>query len=130
MSRTIACLTVVTLVAVVACSKEPTTQATTTTGAGVLGNEAAIDQVMGATCDRQVACNDVGPGKTYVDRDSCVSEVRHDLDAAIRGARCARGVRSDRLADCVNEIKTQRCGDAVEAIVKSTACRKGKLCVD
>lgn len=118
--------------AVIACSnhENPPPQPVTTTGAGVTANEDAVIRLTDATCSRSVACNDVGPGKKYADHEACTRETKHDLQSKLRAGECPRGVKSEKLSDCLQEIQNQKCGNVIDGITASTTCRKGNLCID
>ncbi len=116
----------------VACNHEnaPPAQAVTTTGAGVVGNEEAVRRLTGARCDRAKACNDLGTDKKYNDEAACKREVGHDLQADLRPGECPRGIKEEKLSNCLQEIQNEKCGNVVDKISRLATCRTGSLCID
>ena len=57
----------------------------TTTSTQITSNESAVARITNARCDREVACNSVGPGKgAYETREACTNEL---FSASSRQAR-------------------------------------------
>ncbi len=102
----------------------------TTTAARITGNEDAVSRITAARCDREVACNNVGSGKSYATREACTTELGHDKRADLRAEECPRGISSPDLADCLTDIKSEKCGNPLDSISRLAACRKGKLCLE
>lgn len=114
-----------------ACNHEsPRVEAVSTTGAGVVANEAAVTRLTTARCDRARACNEFGEKEKYKDEGACKRENQHDLDAELRASECPRGIRQEKLANCVEEIRNEKCGNILDKISRIATCRKGALCID
>lgn len=123
------CVTVGALV--IACNHESApAQGVTTTGAGVVANEEAVKRLTDARCDRAKACNEIGDKQKYSDDAACKRENQHDLQADLRGGECPRGIRQDKLADCMQEIRNEKCGNILDTISRLATCRTGSLCID
>ncbi len=102
----------------------------TSTSAHVASNDSAIQRITDARCDREVACNNVGAGKSYGTRQACTNELGHDKRADLRAEECPRGISEPDLNDCLADIKSEKCGNPLDSISRLAACRKAKLCLD
>jgi hypothetical protein len=100
-----------------------------TTSAVVVDNDHAIDALTKARCDRENACNNIGPNdKKFDSFDACQNEIRHDTAITLRPEKCQNGVIADRLDSCLDQIRTERCGNALDKIERVAVCRKAMLC--
>lgn len=117
------------LVVAVACQRgSETPGATTTTAARPVGSDEAATRITKARCDREVACNNVGPGKHYEDRGACTRELEHDARATLRADECPNGVDETRLSTCVLDIANERCGNPIDTAERMMSCRRAQLC--
>jgi hypothetical protein len=115
----------------VACNHESSPpKGVTTTGAGIVGNEDAVRRLTEARCERAKACNQLGDKQKYKDEAACVREERHDLEADLRPGECPRGIKEEKLSNCVQEIKNEKCGNPFDKISRLATCRTGTMCVD
>jgi hypothetical protein len=102
--------------------------APTTTSVQIVGNEAAVDRITDARCEREEMCNDVGAGKKFDTRQACANELGHDKRAVLNPDECPRGISEPDLRDCLHDIHEEKCGNPLDAISRLAACRKAKLC--
>jgi Family of unknown function (DUF6184) len=109
--------------------KGPDAPITTSTSARIATNDTAIERITTARCDREVACNNVGAGKSYGTREACTNELGHDKRADLRAEECPRGISEPDLNDCLADIRSEKCGNPLDSISRLAACRKGKLCL-
>lgn len=115
----------------IACNHESTpAKGVTTTGAGVVANDDAVSRLVDARCDRAKACNQLGKDESYADEAACKRENQHDLQADLRPDECPRGIAQEKLSNCLQEIKNEKCGNVIDKISKLATCRTGSLCVD
>ena len=89
------------------------------------------DSIAAARCDREVKCNRVGAHGKYASHGACVAEFKRDLRSDLHGDVCADGVREKELNDCLQAIRVEQCGNALEldAVIHMKACRIENLCV-
>lgn len=87
----------------------------------------AVVRVAAARCDREAACEHVGTGRAFGDRDECVNAIGHDVTAELPVEACPAGVDADRLSVCIAEIGTRSC-DADTATVEASSCAPGRMC--
>ena len=99
------------------------------TTSSVVGNEGAIDRITAARCDREVACNNVGAGKSYGTREACMNELGHNKRADLNPEECGRGISEPDLNDCLHDIRDEKCGNPLDSLSRLAACRKAKLCL-
>lgn len=113
---------------VVACRRGGETSTTTTTGADVMANDTAVLQLTNARCDREVACNDVGAGQKFADRDACMRELKYQAEASIRADACPNGVLTRNVSKCIESIRNERCGTSIDTLDRVSSCRRSELC--
>lgn len=117
------------LAAVGSCAKNEAPPATTTTTAAfIVPNETAIRNITSARCNREQACNNIGPGQRYDTVDVCTRELDHDTRSTIGADKCPNGVSDNELSSCLNDIRNERCGNPIDTVERVGACRKAKLC--
>ena len=102
---------------------------TTTTGAGIISSEDAVSHLTAGRCEREMDCNNIGTGKRFEDRGACEREVGHNLQADLRPSKCTYGIREDRMGECLQEMKNEKCGDPLDAMSRLATCRTGRLCL-
>jgi hypothetical protein len=102
---------------------------TTLTGAGIVTTDDAVNQLSARRCQRETDCNNIGTGKHYDDNAACEREMNHDLEADLRPSKCTYGVREDRLAECLEEIRNEKCGNLLDMMSRLSTCRTGRLCI-
>ncbi|MDB4933878.1 MAG: hypothetical protein JWP87_850 [Labilithrix sp.] len=118
-------------VLVIACNHESApASGVTTTGAGVVSNEDAVRRLTDARCDRAKACNQLGDKEKYKDEAACRREERHDLEADLRPGECPRGIKDEKLSNCLQEIRNEKCGNPFDKVSRLATCRTGSLCID
>jgi hypothetical protein len=114
-----------------ACNHESTpARGVTTTGAGIVANDDAASRLTDARCNRAKACNQLGKDEKYADMGACKREVAHDLESDLRPGECPRGIRQEKLSNCIQEIQNEKCGNLADKISRLATCRTGSLCVD
>ena len=104
---------------------------TTTVTAGdlaTLGNEAAIGRIIKVRCDRETACNNVGPEKRYTNLDVCTRTLAVSMNEELRAGDCTHGINVPELDKCVEAIRTESCNDVVETLARIRACRASEIC--
>jgi hypothetical protein len=129
MSKAIALATVSVLSALAACNREQGASSTSTTGAGILGNEDAVQRLTAQRCQREAECDAIGAGKSYEDYPTCERQISSALRAALTSEQCPYGVREDRMTECAREIRQERCGPLTEPLMRLPACFTARLCV-
>jgi hypothetical protein len=102
---------------------------TTTTGASIITTDDAVSHLTAARCEREMDCNNIGTGKHYEDRGACEREVSHDLQSDLRPEKCTYGIREDRMGECLQELKNEKCGNPLDAMSRLATCRTSRLCL-
>lgn len=128
MRKTIALCAVAALVASAACNKDGAVATTTTTGAGIITNEDAVQRLTAQRCQREMDCNKIGQGKSYEDYAACERETSQDLRSTLRSDECPSGLHEDKLNECMRDVRYQKCGDPFDAVGRLSTCRSGRLC--
>jgi hypothetical protein len=104
---------------------------TTLTGAnvGVVENQAAIDRIVGARCERETSCNNVGPNKTHVNAQACTQKLKFDMREDLNAKDCPRGIDQKELNECLDDIRKEACNNPIDSISRMAACRTSDLCL-
>ncbi|WP_394844154.1 DUF6184 family natural product biosynthesis lipoprotein [Pendulispora brunnea] len=103
-------------------------ETTTTAGSYPVTNEAAIENITAARCDRELSCNNIGAGKDYDSFAACTRELHHNARASFNAQECPHGIDDRNLTNCLSDIRNERCGNPLDTLERVTSCRKGKLC--
>ena len=88
----------------------------------------AVVRVAAARCDREVACEHVGTGRAFGDRDECVNAIGHEVAAALPAEACPTGVDADRLSTCVAEAGARSCDADTASVEASPSCALEAMC--
>ena len=130
--RTLAIATfTVVLVTALGCQRgEERPAIATTTAAVPLSNDTAVMRLTSARCDREVACNSVGTGRKFADRDACTRELGHDAQATLRAEECPRGIDDSKLSTCLSDVRSERCANPLDTIDRLLSCRRAPLCLE
>jgi len=102
---------------------------TTTSGAEIIPADDAVNRLTVRRCERENECKNVGEGKRYEDNGNCEREVAHEIAAELRPAVCTYGVRGDRLEECMQTLRKEKCGNPMGTVSSLTTCRTGRICL-
>lgn len=113
-------------------------RATTIESAGELGGEqpaatgtpgeTVVARVARARCDRETACDRVGPGKPFGTSEHCMSSIRERARQDVVEAGCIRGFDTTQLAVCLNTIRQLQCETQLDAIEAVANCQAAAVC--
>lgn len=96
-----------------------------------VSTSSSVMRITTARCDREAACNHVGTGKSFADKDECVNAVGHDVVTMLGagGDECPLGIDADRLSTCLSDLQAQSCeGDSSPAVETVSSCDRARLC--
>ena len=96
----------------------------------VVSSDEAVMRLTNARCDREVACENVGSERAFVDRDACARELGHDAYVNLGPRLCPGGVDDSKLATCLADVRTERCNNPIDTIERLLSCRRRELCID
>lgn len=120
---------VVVSVAAFGCKGEREPAAATTTTTAAVSHDDAVMRLTTARCDREAACNNLGPGKKHADRDACMRETGQSTRGTLRADQCPQ-IDQSKLSDCLNDIKNERCGNVLDSLDTITSCTRSKVCIE
>lgn len=100
----------------------------TTTSAWMVLNEDASMRLTNARCDRELECDDVGPGKRFTNRAACMNELGREPQALLRTEECPSGVDDRKFVACVSAVRQERCEYLLDSIERLSTCRRSELC--
>jgi hypothetical protein len=118
------------LLVLVACKPERAVSITSTSGAGLVTIDDAVNLLTARRCDREIDCKNVGAGKRYDDRGGCERELAHALQVELGPKVCALGIREERLEECLARLREESCLDPLDSLDKIATCRRSRLCVN
>lgn len=103
---------------------------TTVTGANIgLANNAAIDRIVAARCERESACKNIGVDKKHTNASACVQKLRADMKDDLNANECPRGIDQKELGECLESIRKEDCNNPIDSISRLAACRSGDMCL-
>jgi hypothetical protein len=88
----------------------------------------ALASVATERCDREARCKNIGAKEKYRDRADCIAQMERDKRDDLNSDVCTGGVRQKELADCLQAIRGEDCGNPLDSLTRLTACRAGNLC--
>jgi len=97
-------------------------------GGGPVEISMALDKIVGARCDREMKCGNVGGDKKFSTRDACMSEVKKEFSDDINAEECPAGVDGKELSECLTEARNEDCANPFDTIGRVAACRTSDLC--
>ena len=97
-------------------------------GGGPVALPTAWEQYAEARCDREARCNNVGSGRRYGDRATCLTAARQDRHDAWGANACRAGVNAEHLSACLSDVRTQECSNPIQDLARVAACRTGEIC--
>ncbi len=106
-------------------TEAPTTPVETSPTTAV---DPALARLAEARCDREVRCENVGEGRRYESRSACIREVRTSHADDVNRSECPAGVDQRELAECMEEVRNEDCGNPLDTVGRLVACRSSDLC--
>lgn len=107
-----------------------TTGATTDPVTGMETNSmvSASTRIAGARCDRETACNQIGPQKRYETRALCTRNQTIHVQSDLRASDCPNGVDEKKLQSCFEMIAKQDCATLASSVTTINECTTSSLC--
>lgn len=99
-----------------ACSDDPLTQ------------PGARDGAAAAVCDWAGRCGNIGAGKTYESRQSCLVTWTANIEKTWTPATCKKIVQAEYDL-CVDSIKLATCENGVDLVAVLSKCGADKVCL-
>jgi hypothetical protein len=96
-------------------------------GAGAPG-DTIIGRLAQAMCDRETACNRVGPKRPFGTVEQCTSMVRERAREEVASAECARGFDNTSVGVCLTAIRQASCNTRLASIEELPSCVRTQLC--
>ena len=112
-----------------ACKNDRPTSITSTTGAGIVSTDDAVNHLTARRCDHEIDCKNVGAGKRYDDRGGCERDIAHALQTELGSTVCSSGVREERLVACLEALRTETCANALDTMNRIAPCRTTAICI-
>jgi len=88
----------------------------------------AVMQLTTVRCEREVACNSVGVGRKFTNRDACARELGEGIQRDLQVDACARGIDGNKLSVCLALAREEKCGNFLESIDRAAVCSRAALC--
>lgn len=104
------------------------TPAAVNSGAVTMAFNDALDGIATARCEREQRCNNVGSGKRYESLGACRAAVRASFADDINPSDCRAGIDRGELRECMQEVRSESCGNPVDTLERVVACRTSDLC--
>jgi uncharacterized protein DUF6184 len=121
--------------ALMACSHAPQTQPVTSAEPAATisrraenPHDSAADRLAAARCDHEQTCGNVGYGKKYTSRQTCIAQVRGSMVNDLGAYDCLRGFDPNAISACVNALGTEDCGHPIDTLATIDKCRHNTVC--
>jgi hypothetical protein len=88
-----------------------------------------VTQLAAARCERERACNNVGPGDKYVSHEVCMDQMRGSLANDLNAYDCPRGIDREALERCSAAIRVEECSHPLDTLSRMEKCRTAALCM-
>jgi hypothetical protein len=79
-------------------------------------------------CQREQACDNVGPDKKYLSAGDCLTRIRSDWKDDLNARECPGGVNQHQLDQCLSKIRAEDCGSPFDTLSRLTECTAGQIC--
>ncbi|HEY6557648.1 MAG TPA: DUF6184 family natural product biosynthesis lipoprotein [Polyangiaceae bacterium] len=89
----------------------------------------AVKAIVGARCNREARCNNIGAERKYSNAAECNSKLSEDRKDDLNTDDCSRGVSQKELSECLAEIKNEDCNNPLDSLGRLAACRSSDLCM-
>ncbi len=96
---------------------------------GGVSAAAAVKSIVGARCNREARCNNIGADRKYSSSAECNSKLSEDRKDDLNMDDCPRGVSQKELSECLAEIKNEDCNNPLDSLGRLAACRSSDLCM-
>lgn len=91
-------------------------------------HRAAVTSITNARCDREQRCGNIGPDAKFDSRNACVARIREDWADQLNASECPHGVRKVELDECLQDIRTEECGDPFDTLARTFSCGRSEIC--
>jgi hypothetical protein len=89
----------------------------------------AVKAIVGARCNREARCKNIGAERKYSSAAECNSKLSEDRKDDLNTDDCSRGVSQKELSECLAEIKNEDCNNPLDSLGRLAACRSSDLCM-
>jgi hypothetical protein len=96
----------------------------------VAPDERRISALSNARCDRELACQNIGPGKQWSTRPACVKELAALSFDELGPDECPKGIDRFRFDECMSDIADETCDRPLTSFERYVACHPAALCLD
>jgi hypothetical protein len=94
-----------------------------------VADQAVIERIAAAHCDRSQSCDRIGPGANYRDREDCMSRVRARSGKELSASKCAGGIGERGLTRCEKSLRAGQCTAPGEEYGNTSHCDLNLICL-
>jgi hypothetical protein len=92
-------------------------------------DDAILDRLSAARCEREESCRNVGDGRMYASKSACIERVRDGIATDVKPHTCSNGVDGAELERCAAALEFERCDRALDSLAGMDRCQTAALCV-
>jgi hypothetical protein len=81
-----------------------------------------------ARCDQEERCGNIGSGKEYKNRAECLGKISGVIAKNLNNANCPAGYDQKELDECLNEVRSESCGNPFDTLERIVSCRSSSIC--
>ena len=116
----------------VACSHNESEPSPPMTTAGQIAAQPVsmsdVNSITNERCSLADRCANIGPGRSYATREVCEKQAQADEMNELTNQNCPYGVDQGKLHDCLQDLRTQHCGNPIDKLSSVHTCSHGNLC--
>jgi hypothetical protein len=95
-----------------------------------LSSRSAVRSIATSRCEREERCGNVGVDKDYATVDACETKIKAEWNEDLNKYECPNGIVDAELDECLNDIRTEDCGNPFDTIARVASCSASDICRD
>lgn len=90
----------------------------------------ATEQIAESRCQREQQCGNIGPDKTFSSTQDCLARIQSDWKDELNARQCPGGVNQKELNECLEQVRTEDCGNPFHTLARITECTSRQICIE
>jgi hypothetical protein len=89
----------------------------------------ATERIARARCDRQTACDRIGPGRAWGSPEACMAQQRPRTSEEVASLACRAGLDGMQLGACLDAIRGLGCSESAASLDSVGECQPTSVCM-
>ena len=90
----------------------------------------AAEQIAQSRCERESQCGNIGADKTFSSSQDCLARIQNDWKEDLNKRQCPGGINQHELTECLQQVRTEACGNPFDTLARITECTSGQICIE